>query len=139
VRADNPIENVAGPDRGERTAKQFLYPSEFLTFVSCEGVPLEWRRAVALAVYLFPRAGEVRALRWEDVDLEHVTIRIHRSCNREPGSVDKGTKAKAARRFAMEAAIVPLIKAMHDESGGKGSHRAPERQAPRPRLSAVAQ
>jgi len=40
--------------------------------------------------------------------------------DREPGAVDKGTKTKAARRFAIEPALLPLVKAMHDEAGGKG-------------------
>jgi hypothetical protein len=35
---------------------------------------------------------------------------------------DKGTKTKAARRFAMEPAVVPPIKAMHDEHRSAGGH-----------------
>lgn len=116
VRDDNPITNVAGPDRGESTAKQYLYPNELIAFVSCEAVPLAWRRAVALAVYLYPRAGELRALQWEDVDLERGVIHIHRARNREE-TADKGTKSKAARRFAVEPAILPLLRAMHAERG----------------------
>ena len=119
VRVDNPVANVAGPDRGEKTSKQYLYPSEFSAFLAFEEVPLAWRRAVALAVCLFPRAGELRALRWEDVDLEHGTVHIHRARNRED-IVDKGTKTKAARRFAIEPVILPLLRAMHEESGGEG-------------------
>lgn len=91
VRADDPTTNVEGPDRGEEKSKPFLYPSEFLAFVSCAAVPLKWRRAVALAVYLYPRDGELRILQWEDgdVDLDHGTIHIHRSWDR---------RAREARR-----------------------------------------
>jgi effector-binding domain-containing protein len=32
------------PDRGASKEKQYLYPSESLKFVSCEDVPLRWRR-----------------------------------------------------------------------------------------------
>ena len=46
---------------------QFLYPSEFLRFVNCDEVPIAWRRSVAIAVYTYLRAGELRVLRWEDV------------------------------------------------------------------------
>jgi hypothetical protein len=56
-RPDNPARDVEGPDHGAEKSKQFLYPSEWLTFGRCEGVPLAWRRNVALAIYLFPRAG----------------------------------------------------------------------------------
>jgi hypothetical protein len=36
VREDNPCRDVKAPERGARKAKQYLYPSEFLQFVSCE-------------------------------------------------------------------------------------------------------
>ncbi|HEY6727237.1 MAG TPA: hypothetical protein VI197_24550 [Polyangiaceae bacterium] len=38
----------------DEVGEQFLYPSEFLQFVTCEDVPLVWRRVIALAVYLVP-------------------------------------------------------------------------------------
>jgi len=45
TRDNNPCTNVRPPERGAYKAKQFLFPSEFLKFVSCERVPLRWRRA----------------------------------------------------------------------------------------------
>ena len=45
ARSDNPAVGVLAPERGERKAKQYLYPSEFLQFVSCSDVPLRLRRA----------------------------------------------------------------------------------------------
>ena len=77
-RKDNPTANVEGPDSGEKTAKVFLYPSEALRFLACDEVPLNWRRMTALAIYTFLRTGELRALRWEDIDLEHGVIHVHR-------------------------------------------------------------
>src|SRR5258708_34914506 len=53
VRDDTPAKDVRAPDRGANKAKQYLYPSEFLQFVSCEPVPLRWRRAGAVAVYSY--------------------------------------------------------------------------------------
>jgi site-specific recombinase XerC len=119
VRKDNPARDVAGPDRGAATGKQYLWPSEFQRFVQCEAVPLSWRRIVALATYLYVRAGELRVLRWEDVDLEHGSVHIHRARDRETG-LAKATKTKHARRFNIEPALVPLLSAMHEESGGEG-------------------
>lgn len=103
VRSDNPAKDVTGPDAGEERAKQFLYPSEFLRLVSCEGVPLRWRRAIALAVYLFPRAGELRALKWDAVDLEHDTVHVHESFERRSRLVTstksgKGSPSLSSRR-----------------------------------------
>ena len=45
VREDNPAKDVPAPDRGVRKVKTYLYPSEFLTLVACESVPLEIGRA----------------------------------------------------------------------------------------------
>lgn len=119
VRQDNPAAGVEGPDRGARKGKQYLYPSEFLTFVACQRVPLRWRRTVALMTYLYPRPGELRQLEWEDVDLEHGTAHIHQATDRTTGKA-KSTKTGIARRVPIEPALLPLLQAMHDEAGGEG-------------------
>jgi len=120
-RDTDPTTNVEGPDRGEEKSKPFLYPSEFLAFISCEAVPLRWRRAVALAVYLYPRDGELRILRWEDhdLDLDHGAIHIHRAWDRRVKGATS-TKSGRSRRFSVEAALLPLLRAMHAEAGGVG-------------------
>ena len=99
--------------------KQFLYPSELIQLVSYPGLPVRWRRAIALAVYLFPRHGELRALRWESVDLEHGSVHFHESFERRTREV-KSTKGKRGRRVAIEPALMPLLRVMHEESGGEG-------------------
>jgi len=53
VRDDNPAISVHGPDRGVHKAKVYLWPSEFLSLVSCADVPLVWRRAFAITTYLY--------------------------------------------------------------------------------------
>jgi len=119
VRNDNPARDVEGPDSGDERSKTFLYPSEFLQLVSCEDIPIRWRRAIALAIYLFPRAGELRALRWEDVDLAHGIVHIHQAFDRRTREVST-TKSGKGRRVPIEPSIVPLLRAMHaerDESG----------------------
>jgi integrase len=120
VRDDNPIDGVAGPDVGASKAKQYLYPSEFLALVSCPDVPLRWRRLFTLAVYSQGRAGELDALEWSDIDLEHQVLHIHRSIDDRRGRGTKATKSDAARRVPLEPALLPLLKAMHEEGGGEG-------------------
>jgi len=117
VRDDNPCRDVKPPERGDRKAKQYLYPSEFLQFVSCESVPLDWRRAVALAIYTYTRDAELRVLRWTDVD--HGIIDITRAYNRNSGKVES-TKSGETRRFAVEPSLLPLLEAMRAESNGQG-------------------
>ena len=65
------------------------------------------------------RGREVNALRWEDVDLDRGIVLIHRSFNRETGEV-KSTKSDTARRIPIEPELRPLLRAMHEESGGQG-------------------
>ena len=118
VLAGNPVEKVRGPDRGIKKAKAYLYPSELLTLITCADTPLEWRRPIALATYLYVRASELRALTWEDVDVERGIIHVHRSLDREGDA--KSTKTGITRRFAVEPALLPLLRVMHAEAGGRG-------------------
>jgi|HubBroStandDraft_1064217.scaffolds.fasta_scaffold11214_4 integrase len=120
VRDDNPAEGVAGPDVGTNKARTYLWPSEFLTLVSSERVHVRWGRLFALSVYTYTRAGELAALKWEDVDLEHETIHVHRSKDRVRKRGVKPTKSETARRIPIEPTLLPLLKAMRREAGGKG-------------------
>jgi integrase len=120
VRDDNPCDGVVGPDVGAKKAKTYLWPSEFSAFVTCSDVPLRWRRLVAIAVYVYARAGELAALEWSDVDLEHATIHIHRSLDVKRGRGIKATKSEAARRVPIEPELLPFLLALHREAGGKG-------------------
>jgi integrase len=113
-RDDDPARDVAGPDRGAKTSKTFLHPSEASAFFECEEVPLSWRTLVAFAIYTYARAGELRVLRWEDVDLEHGTIHVHRAFDRVTRKA-KPTKGRKARRYAIEPALMPLVRRMHED------------------------
>ncbi len=118
-RNDNPATGVRGPDRGEKTAKQYLFPSEFLQFIHCDTVPVKWRRVVAIAVYTYVRAGELRALTWDDVNIERGILSITKATDRTTGGL-KSTKTKSPRLLPIEPALLPLLKTMHDECGGEG-------------------
>jgi len=119
-RDDTPSDGVRGPDRGDELGLQFLYPSEVSKFVSCSDVPLRWRRLVALAVYLYPRDSELRALECRDVDTEHQTVKITKARDREREDT-KATKGKRVRQVPIEEApIVALLEAMAAERNGTG-------------------
>lgn len=119
VRKDNPAEGVTPPDRGARKAKQFLYPSEFLSLVSSREVPLDVREVYAVAVYLYPRAGELEALHCEDVDLDHGTVHLHRARHADTGEI-RETKGNRPRRVPIHAHLLPLLKRLHARAGGLG-------------------
>ena len=120
VRADDPTEGVRPPERGDAKAKQFLYPSEFLKLVSCiatsaDGrplVPIRFRILYAAATYTFARAGELEALTWDDVDLEHGVIHITKAVDRRTGKV-KSTKSGESRRIPIEPTLVPLLERLN--------------------------
>jgi integrase len=114
TRTDNPAEGLEGPDAGIPQKRQHLYPSEFLAFVSCEDVPLRWRRLVTIALYTGLRAGELRALLWSDVDLEHRRIDVSKAVSRKTGILGP-TKSGHVRGVTIEATLAPLLEVM-----GKG-------------------
>ncbi|HKY40743.1 MAG TPA: tyrosine-type recombinase/integrase [Polyangiaceae bacterium] len=126
VRPDNPTLGVLGPDRSARRAATFLYPSEFLRLMRCRRIPLWARRLYAITVYLYPRAGEVTALTWEDLDRSG-HVHIHKSRNRK--GHDARTKTEADRQFIAERAVLPLLRAMRrDRNKGSLFPHIPQRQ-----------
>jgi integrase len=111
IREDSIVRDVRPPDAGDSRSSTFLYPRELLALVGCERVPLEDRRAYALAVYLYPRAGELAAITWEDVDLATGRVHVHRSVDRETGEVG-GTKTGMDRQFVAERAVMPMLRGL---------------------------
>jgi integrase len=111
IREDSIVRDVRPPDAGDTRASTFLYPSELLALVSCERVPLDDRRTYALAVYLYPRAGELAALTWQDVDLATGRVHIHRSIDRETGEAGS-TKTGTDRQFVAESAAMPPLRGL---------------------------
>ena len=122
VREDNPAAGVRGPDRGVEKAKNYLYPNEFLKLAACEAVPLRARRVYALSIYLYVRAGELEALGLEDVDHGRGTVHVHRSIDRAR-RCEKSTKGKQARRFSVEAEILPLLRVLCPQALAAGAKR----------------
>lgn len=108
VRKDNPATLVRGPDEGAQRSKSYLYPGEFLAVVSCERVPIRWRRLIALSVYAYPRAGELEALGLEDVILNARYLHVHRAIDRNDDG-EKSTKTKRTRRVPIEPELLPLV------------------------------
>jgi integrase len=113
---------VRGPDNdGTEKALQFLFPSEFSELMACDKVPVAWRRNVAIATYLCLRDGEQRALKWSAVDLTHGVVTVAEVVDRRTGEDREGTKSNTARTVPIPAPLMPLLEAMHKDSGGKGT------------------
>jgi integrase len=123
VRKDNPAQDIEGPDQGAERGKQFLYPSEFNALMECAEVPARWRRLVAVQTYLYCRAGELEALHLADVDIEHRTIHIHRSVDRDHDGALKETKTNSPRRIPVEPNLLPLLTQLVAEAREEGRER----------------
>lgn len=113
VREDDPSGKVRPPERGEQRAKQYLYPSEFLRLLGCTKIDASFRILYAFAVCTYARAGELEALTWNEVDLDHGVIHIAKAVDRRTGLV-KSTKSGETRRIPIERALVPLLKGLHE-------------------------
>lgn len=120
VRDDNPSAGVEGPDRGEHLLKQWLRPHELVQLVSCATVPLRWRRLYPLLAYTYVRAGELRALQWSDVDFQAGIISITRSWDEKRQRIKPPKTQAGIRSVPIEPNLLPLLRAMHAESNGKG-------------------
>lgn len=118
VLASSPTTGVRGPDRGMRKSKTYLLPSELLALVQCERIPLADRRLVAIAAYTGLRASELRGLTWDDVELASGVVTVHHAVLRD--GTETSTKTERARRFALEQTLLPLLRAMRQETGGEG-------------------
>lgn len=96
----------------EQTA---LYPSEILALLGCKAVPHRRRILYAVAAYAGLRAGELRALTQEGVDLEHDVIHVRRQ-NRAGRAIAR-TKTRAGRRpVPIEPTLRPLLVALSDRA-----------------------
>jgi integrase len=117
VRKERPTLEVRGPDRGVTRAKQYLYPSELLRLVSCDGIDVAYRRLYVAAIYIFARAGELEALTWDDVDMEHRVIHINKAVDRATNRV-KSTKSGDTRRLPIEPNLLPLLRVLKEQTKG---------------------
>lgn len=122
VRENNPAERVHPPERGDARAKNYLYPSGFLRLIECPTVHVRFRTLYAVAIYTYARAGELAALEWPDIDLEHGVIHITRSVEAETRTV-KSTKSGTTRRVPVEPELRPLLSRLRDERKGKDGER----------------
>jgi integrase len=117
----NPFRDVMGPERSRtKKGKSFLYPSEFVAFVSHPKVPVNWKRNLSIGVFLGLRDVEQRALRWEHCDLEHGVVNVCEVYDRSLGRVREGTKSGEVRQVPIPPPLIPLLRSMHAAAEGKG-------------------
>jgi len=102
----NPIDRLAPSERPkQRNAKRVaVLDAESIGTLAHAGGSERWTAAIALAGYAGLRLGEIRGLRWQDIDLDADTISVRRSLL--PSGEAKSTKTEAGER------IIPLLPAL---------------------------
>lgn len=102
----SPVDGLAPSERPkQRNAKRIaVLDAETISKLLAAGSSERWRAAIGLAAYAGLRLGEIRALRWEDVDREAGTISVRRSLL--PDGTPKAPKTEAGNR------VVPLLPAL---------------------------
>lgn len=102
----SPIDGLAPSERPkQRNAKKVaVLDAETMKRLVEAGTTERWRAALALAAYAGLRLGEIRALRWSDIDLDAGTLTVRRSLL--PDGTAKAPKTEAGTR------TVPLLPAL---------------------------
>jgi integrase len=103
----NPTTHVARP-RQRRSKMRSLSEDEAARLM--EVVRGTRREAMYLvALKLGPRAGEIRALRWHDLDLERQTMTIEHSCSTQNGIVWGPPKGGEARTIRLSEGVLQTL------------------------------
>jgi integrase len=125
--AVNPTTGLELPAvRGKRD--RIASPDEAVALISA--LPLDDRALWATAMYAGLRLGELRALRWEDVDLAAGVIRVERSWDARDGAVEP--KSRAGRRSVPVPAVLRDYLVEHRMREGRSEGLAFGRSAERP-------
>lgn len=102
----SPMDGLAPSERPkQRNARRVaVLDASTLARLVAAGTSERWQAALGLAGYAGLRLGELRALRWEDIDLDAGTVHVRRSLL--PDGTAKSPKTEAGER------VVPLLPAL---------------------------
>jgi integrase len=90
--------------------RRILTPHQIETLLA--ELPTFWRPHVAFAAYVGTRAGEQRALAWDDIDLESRTVRIDKTLFRN--HAQRSTKTGHDRTVPLPPHIVEMLTEWRD-------------------------
>ena len=107
-----PIEGLSPSERPkQRNAKKIaVLEADAMAKLVASGSSERWRAAIALAGYGGLRVGEVRGLRWSDVDFETSAIHVRRSLLRD-GTAKAPKTAAGTRTVPMLPALCRVLAA----------------------------
>ena len=94
----------AEPPKVEKHEPNYLQPTTIpLMLDALEREPLKWRMLVHLMLVTGARRGEIRGLKWENVDFDNSRIYICRSISYTPdcGVYESTPKTASSKRYSM--------------------------------------
>ena len=107
---------ILPPKRGEPRQRPWLYPREWLALAASVSVPREFRQICAIALYTGLRPGELRALTWDDVDLQALSLSVSKAMGPD-GEIKVPKTAQGQRVIPLHAHLVPLLTALKAKGG----------------------
>jgi integrase len=106
------VEPPGDKDSRKARRKTFLYPREAATLLACEAIPVSWRETYAIALFTYARPGDLRVLRWSDVDTDANHVRITKAWDYDAEQVEDPKSRNGVREIPIEPAPVPLLARM---------------------------
>ena len=113
---DSPLHvGLLPPKSGDSRQRPWLYPNEWLQFVNCPDVPQTLRDTAAIALYTGLRPGELRALTWQDVDLEAGTINVSKAIEARTGRTKAPKTAHGQRVMPIQPNLAPVLERLRGQ------------------------
>lgn len=108
----NPALDIEAGPKVDRKEVRFLTPEEKSKFLAAaKGSPYFPMIVTALGTGM--RLSELRALKWQDVDLDGALIQVRRSADRHNAIVDRVKTDKSRRTIALPPVLVEVLKSHH--------------------------
>lgn len=111
VREDlgNPCADMPPPRDGSSKRRHWLRPDQFKKLIACKRIPIDWRIAYAVGLYLHLRPGELHELRVGDLDLDVGEVRIARAFDERTKTVKTPKTEEGIRTVSIPATLMPLL------------------------------
>ena len=108
----NPAQDIETAPRGRQQEVRFLTPDEKARFLS-EAKKSHYYPMILVALGTGMRLSEMRALQWQDVDLDAGMIQVRRSADRHNQIVDRVKSDKSRRSIALPPVLVEVLRSHH--------------------------
>lgn len=110
---NNPASRVKAPKVEKKEARHFDIEQTEYILELLENAPIKYKTAIYLDIYGGMRLGELAGLKWNDVDLDNMLIRIDESLQHVTGkgTFEKSTKNETSNRIiSLPSTVINLLR-----------------------------